>query len=111
METEKQRTIWLEEAMFFLFFSESAHFMFPLPASEGLSASQDSKEMTSMADRAPHLEKSLFKCSHLSTEEHCHPGGNSTESLSLQVDPSFRELALRNGVKSLVSVCKESMPN
>lgn len=67
--------------------------------------------MTSTADRAPIWKKLVYNIVTFQLEEHCHPGGNSTESLSLQVDPSFRELALRNGVKSLVSLCKESMPN
>lgn len=85
--------------------------LFQLPASEGHSASQDSKEWTLMADRLHIWKKLVNNAVTFQLEEHCHPGGNSTESLSLQVDPSFRELVLRNGVKSLVSLWKESMPN
>lgn len=64
-----------------------------------------------MADRLHIWKKLVNNTVTFQLEEHCHPGGNSTESLSLQVDPSFRELVLRNGVKSLVSLWKEIMPN
>lgn len=113
METEKQRTIWLEEATFFSSFSPQSLLIscFRCQTLRDLVLLRTQRKWLLRLTGLPIWKKACLNVVTFQLEEHCHPGGNSRESLSLQVDPSFRELALRNGVKSLVSLCKESMPN